>query len=518
MVQPTRLRSRRTPSRSASVSRRKVRKDGRVAVLDIGSNSIRLVVYDRDCRTPAPIFNEKVLCGLGRGLAETGRLSQEAMASARENLVRFVGIARAMGVKRLDALATAAVRDAENGRSFVVDVERRCAIKVKVVSGEEEARLSAMGVLSAIPDADGVMGDLGGASLELVDLSHSRIRDQVTLPLGPLRLVELADQSRKRAHRLVDAYLGRLRWLGDLGGREFYAVGGAWRSLARVHMAYSEYPLRVIHHYAIERREAEAFLKSLPRLAKSGWRDIPGVSRRLDSLDWAGLVLERVLAIGKPVRIVFSAYGLREGCLFDRLKPAERRIDPLLSACLDLARSQGRFVPHADELLGWMAPIVPEDWLVSRRLVHAACLLSDIGWQDHPDYRPEHAFLRVLRLPVVGIDHPGRAFLALAIGARYAGRISPAAVDGVTGMIDGARMRQALIVGLGLRLAHTLSGGVSDLLAGASLRAGDGYLTLRLSERMSALVGDVTRRRLDALAQALQLRPRLSSMRAEAAD
>ncbi|MBI1779083.1 MAG: Ppx/GppA family phosphatase [Proteobacteria bacterium] len=509
---------RRGSSRPAPRRGGKGRKHGRVAVLDIGSNSIRLVVYDRECRTPVPIFNEKVLCGLGRGLAETGRLSAAAMASARENLVRFVAIARAMGVRRMDALATAAVRDAANGREFVSDIERRSQIKVRVISGEEEARLSALGVLSAIPDADGVMGDLGGASLELVDLGHGRTRDQVTLPLGPLRLVDLAGNSRKRAHRLVDAYLGRLRWLNDLDGREFYAVGGAWRSLARVHMAHCEYPLRVIHHYAIERREAETFLRSMPRLAKSGWRDIPGVSRRLESLEWAGLVLERVLALGKPVRVVFSAYGLREGCLFDQLKSAERRIDPLISACLDLARSQSRFPPHAEGFLAWMGPILPENWLVPRRLVHAACLLSDIGWQDHPDYRPEHAFLRVLRLPVVGIDHPGRAFLALAIGARYAGRLGPSAVDGVTGMIDGARMRQALIVGLALRLANTLSGGVSDLLAGASLRAGDGQLTLRLSERMSALVGDVTRRRLDALAQALQLRPRISTMRAEAAD
>jgi exopolyphosphatase/guanosine-5'-triphosphate,3'-diphosphate pyrophosphatase len=134
--------------------------DRRVAVIDIGSNSIRLEIFDGLTRAFCPLFNEKVICALGRDLKSTGRLSEKGAELALINLPRFTRMARGMGAARIDMLATAAVREAENGAEFIAEVERRCGQEVRVLSGAEEARISALGVLAGIPDADGIMGDL----------------------------------------------------------------------------------------------------------------------------------------------------------------------------------------------------------------------------------------------------------------------------------------------------------------------------------------------------------------------
>ena len=161
-----------------------------VAVIDIGSNSLRLVVYDAPRRAAHTLLNEKVMCGLGRGLERTGRLNPEGVVQAKANLQRFVALARAAGAARIDVLATAAVRDAEDGADFVNDVEKRLSIRVRVLPGAEEGRLSALGVLAGIPDAAGVVGDLGGGSIELAAIGNGRVGSVATLPIGPLRLIE----------------------------------------------------------------------------------------------------------------------------------------------------------------------------------------------------------------------------------------------------------------------------------------------------------------------------------------
>ncbi len=487
---------------------------GRIGVLDIGSNSIRLVVFDGLARAPFAIFNEKVLCGLGRGLESSGRLSLEGMAVALENIGRFVAVARAMAVGDLAVLATAAVRDASNGTSFVAEIERRFAIMVRIVSGGEEARLSALGVLAAEPQADGIVADLGGGSLEVVDVAGGRIGPQATLPLGPLRLADLAEAKRKQLRQVIDGRLAEVGWLPTGAGRPLYAVGGAWRSLARAHMAATGYPLHVIHNYAIERHAAEAFLLRVQRRDKAGGRnglkDLPGVSRRrLEGLPYAAAVLERLLAATRASALVFSAQGLREGCLFDRLSPREQAEDPLISACRAIAREAGRFPEHGAEIEHFVAPLFAAPDPAAGRLMRAACLLSDIAWMEHPDYRAEHAFWRILRLPVVGIDHPGRARLALAVAARYAGDDPMGFTASADRLLDPAARRQATTLGLALRLAHTFTGGAAGVLSDCALSLAGGRLTLTMAGGRHALIGDVVRRRLDALGRALGAETRI---------
>ena len=487
----------------------------RVGVLDIGSNSIRLVVYDHAGRSPIPVFNEKALCGLGRGVTETGNLPVDGMASALINIDRFGQIARAMRVRHLDVVATSAVRDAANGPAFVGELERRIGHPVDVISGDEEARLSALGVLSGFPDADGVVGDLGGGSLELIDVADRRLGAHATMPLGPLRIGEAARGQRRRFSSMIDRHLDTASWLAALKGRTLYAVGGAWRSIARAHMARISYPIEVIHGYAVDRGALSDYLGSLAQTSKKSVRNIPGVSRRRgDVLPTAALVLDRVLARGQPARVVFSAFGLREGCLYDRLTEAEREKDPLLMAAGEIARETNRFAPHPETIYAWLTPLFPDLKDRDGRLIKALCMLSDVAWSEHPSYRGEHGFLRVLRLPVAGLDHADRVFLGLGLLVRYVGHTDLAAAKAVEGLLEPGRRALAIQVGHALRLALTLSGGATTLLRRTRLTAdpGGGF-SLVLSGEALALLGDVVDRRVAALSSAVGAPIKITSRR-----
>lgn len=487
---------------------RRPRSEGRRAVVDIGSNSIRLVVYQDGGRAPLQLFNEKVLCGLGRGLAATGELSPDGMGMALANLARFKSLVAAMDVRRVEVVATAAVRDAENGASFVSDISRRTGFKVRVLSGADEARLSALGVVSAIPDATGVMGDLGGGSLELVELIGGKQRKHVTLPLGPLRLMDQADGNLRRGRVLIERELDRLPWLRSLKGRSFYAVGGAWRMLARILMDHQAYPLHVIHHYQQPVPAARLFLSRFERLSREELKRLPFVSRRRgDTLPWAALVMNRLFEVAPPEDLVFSAFGLREGCLFDGLTPTQQAQDPLIAGCSAIGQG-GRFVNSSDELFQFITPLLRGPYPTDR-LVRAVCLLSDIAWTDHPDYRAEHGFHRVLTLPLVGIDHPGRVFLAVAIAARYGGDVQGPLTESVRSLLDPAALRAAQVVGLALRLAFTLSGGAPGVLAGCTTKLHDSAIVLTLPASGSVVIGDAVLRRLDALARGLGFAPQI---------
>ena len=508
MAQSTLLR-RRTPTRSRPGRSRQRRASqgrspqGRIGVVDIGSNSIRLVVFERLARAPQLLFNEKVLCGLGRGLGNDGHLNLQGVESALVNLGRFVRIAKAMGVERLDMLATAAVRDAVDGVAFTETVRKRWGQPVRILSGSEEARLSALGVVSGIGEADGLMGDLGGGSVELVGLDRGKLGPHVTLPLGPLRIGEEAIANRDVARDLIDQHLQSVPWLGDLRGRCFYAVGGAWRSLARIHMEQTGHPLHIIQQYRIDREQAEDLLRIMSRLGRRTLAAISGLSRRrLDTLPFAALLLERLLRQGRPDAVVFSAFGLREGYVFSELPAALRREDPLLAAARDQADAQGRFGPMGDALEEWTRPLFPAEGPAERRLRHAVCLLSDIAWRDHPDYRGEQAFDRILRLPIGGIEHRERVFAAAAVAARYAGTLEPTGQT-VLRLVDEPRLGQALILGLGLRLAYSLSGATRRLLKETSLRLAADRLTLVLPKNGAVMYGEAVDRRLEVLGRAI---------------
>ncbi len=467
---------------------------------------MRLVVFEGLVRTPLPVFNERVLCGIGRDLADTGALHEGGVGLALSAIGRFVAISRETGAGVPEAVATAAVREASNGREFVARVREACGLEVCVLSGVEEARLSALGAVSAIPGADGVMGDLGGGSLELVVLESGEIGDSVTLPLGALRLAGLGPAERIAT---VDRALDEVAWLGKSKKRDFFGVGGAWRSLARIHMAQRGHPLRIVHQYRITRREANTLSGAISGMSPESLARIEGVNRRrLESLPSAAAVLSGVLRRLRPGGIVFLAGGLREGLLQRHLPEEVRGEDPLIGQCRAFAVRAARFGDTGDELADWMAPLFDREGPRESRLRLAACLLSDVAWRAHPGYRAARAFEEVFQAPVVGIDHAGRAFVALAVHARYNGTGDTPVTEPARALVESAVAERAKLVGVLLRLGLTFSGGAPDVLARTRLERRDGEVTLHVRREDSHLYSELIERRLASVARCLDLAPR----------
>jgi len=473
-----------------------------LGVIDIGSNSVRLVVFDEPLRLPIPRFNEKVLCGLGRGMAETGLLNEEGVLQARQAIRRFVILARLKNVRSLQVVATAAVRDAQNGAQFVTEIERENSIQVRILSGAEEAMYSAYGVLSGIPDAEGIMGDLGGGSLELVTLEKRKAGESITLPLGPLRLGSLGSYARMK--EFVDGAFADVPWLTRWQGKKLYAVGGGWRAIARVHMAQSKSPLHIIHQYTLGRDQALEFTRLLGKQGRESLLRMEGVPRRRqDALPLAALVMRRLLKRLMPSEVVFSAHGLREGIAFAMLDEATRAQDPLLAFCRHMARRESRYAEHGEELDRFISTLFEKETAAERRLRLATAMLADIAWRVHPDYRGEQALGLVLHAPFGAITQDERALLALALFARYSGTVADPVAVPATQMLHPTLVDYALVIGLGLRLGQTISAGVPGILTDCRLRFLNGNLVLDIGARWEALNGEAVQRRLEVLAKAL---------------
>ena len=484
-----------------------------VAVVDIGSNSVRLVVYEGLSRSPAALFNEKALCGLGREVQSTGLLAADAVDHALATLKRYAALCDTMGVKKTYAIATAACREAKNGRAFVKLAQRTIGAEIDVLSGGREAELTALGVISGVHRADGVVGDLGGGSLELVDVHGTRARHGLTRPLGGLALADISARSIKKAEKFVKKTLSALPVLKASHGRRFYAVGGTWRSLARLHMWQTGYPLHVMHGYAIDADEALEFAKLVHRVDVESLSNIEVVANaRRPLLPYAALVLEYILRIGRPRQVVFSALGVREGLLYALLKQRDKEKDPLIEAARNLNRLRSRSPRHGEELIEWTDRFMASSGLDENaeecRLRHAACLLADIGWRAHPDYRGEQSLNIIAHGGFSGIDHAGRAYLALAVFYRHVGlvvddELSPRLRElASTRMIDRAR-----VLGAALRLAYVVSAAMPGVLPRTPLAVQRHRLALRLPGACSALAGERISNRLRALARIIGREP-----------
>ncbi len=477
----------------------------RRAVVDLGSNSVRLVIYEGQARNPVQIFNEKAVIRLAKGMAKTGRLDEAALEQTGTVLRRYAAIARAMGASPFDVLATSAVRDAENGGEFVQLMAQRLPdMRINVLSGEQEAALSAEGVLCGIPGADGVLADLGGGSLELVRLEAGRVGQAATIPAGVIRLADRSGGDLLKARAIMTAELERTPFISEAAGRDLYLSGGAFRALARIHIAQTGYPLNMVHHYTIGREEARDLAGVVSEAGRKLIERMPGVPRRrIEDLPYAAVILRRLLRTSGVNRVVFSANGLREGW-FARLMPPEiRGEDPLLAAGRDLTRGTMRDASLPPELINWTNPLFPGETGPQRRLREAACWLSDIGSHEHPEYRAEQAFLRVLRQAGIGLDHHARAFLALTMALRYEAPPDAAFLAPARSLLDMHAARRAETLGIALRLAYTLSAGTPQLLAGTSLAIAQDRLILGLTEASGVFAGDAVLRRLDRLAQML---------------
>jgi len=479
------------------------------AVIDVGSNSVRLVLYRLEGRAIWPTYNEKVLAGLGRDLGATGKLSLEGSEQALSALRRFRAVLDAVKPDEAFAVGTAAVRDAEDGPEFIKRVHDEVGLNIRILSGEEEARYSALGVVAGAPDGEGVVGDLGGASLELTRLADGESGDAATLGLGPFGVdFKLGDDPRK-LRKTVEAQVAEVA--ERFQAETFHAVGGAWRNLALLHMGIADYPLRVVHEYEMTRTEALTAARVISHLSASSLTGIPGISsKRAETLPYAAVVLEALVGQLGLRRILTSAYGLREGLLYEAMEPEIRAQDPLVAGCQALG---GRFA--TDEALGpalerWLEPVfstLPSAFGARDKvLTAAACRLADLGATLHPDHRATLIFEQVLRSPIAGQTHAERCFLAVAAFHRHTAHDDLPEASTIYRIIPDFLRRRARALGAAIRLGCDLSGRSSGLLSRSHIALEDGKLVLSTQPKWAdMLLGEQTRRRAQAVANALNV-------------
>ncbi len=471
---------------------------GSQAIIDIGSNSVRLVVYDGPRRAPAVLFNEKVMAGLGGALERGGQLEPAAVKTAVRALARFKAVADAMGIDRLRTVATAAVRDASDGPAFMNRIED-LGLPVEILSGEEEARGAGYGVISGIPDANGIVGDLGGGSLELVRVRDRSVHERLSLPLGVLRLPAVRAKGRSALDRYLKKALAKAGWGAIERDLPFYLVGGSWRALARLHMHLTDYPLPVLHHYAMPPQAAVRLVRAVNRIDRRTLKGIEAISTsRIPALADAAAMLATLSRQLGPSSFVVSAYGLREGLLYGALDSESQRHDPLIEGVRSAGARQGRFTEHGDLLAKWIAPLFTQDDAAHARLRHAACLLGDVAWAANPEFRAERGLDVALHGQWVGIDARGRAMVAQALFSSFGGGLmAPPVITQLASPEDCAR---ASAWGLAMRLGQRLSGGVAEPLAMSRIALDDQNITLHLPDEAKALYGEPVERRHRQLA------------------
>lgn len=487
------------------------------AVIDIGSNSVRLVVYRLEGRAIWTVFNEKVLAGLGRDLAKTGRLSPEGVVQTLQALKRFRAVLEAVNPAETFVVATAAAREALDGPHFITRVREETGFTVRVLSGEEEAHYAAVGVLAGAPHATGVVGDLGGASLELVHLSATGAGRGVTLPLGPFSLAGPGGTGNgfdgERVRRLAQERLAPVA--ADFRTDTFHAVGGAWRNLALLHMRLSGYPLHVVHQYTISAGEALDAARLVAHQSKSSLERIEGMSKkRSETLPYAAIVLEALIEQLQLKRIEISAYGVREGLLFEAMPPRVRGLDPLIEGCGALGHRQGVADELGPALDAWIAPafedLPPLFGDRDRVLISAACRLADMGVRLHPDHRADLVFEQVLRAPIAGQGHAERCFLATAAHARHATNFHPPELETLERLLSPAQLKRARALGATIRLACDLSGRSPSLLGRSRLTLDSAHLIVSAEPGFADLVlGEQTNKRANTAAQHLGLKPKI---------
>ncbi|QFS83291.1 Ppx/GppA family phosphatase [Roseivivax sp. THAF197b] len=479
-----------------------VRALSRVGVVDIGSNSVRLVVFDGAARSPAYFYNEKIMCALGAGLGETGKLNPEGRERALKAIHRFQLLARGMGTE-LSAVATAAVRSAEDGPDFCEEVERETGLKIFVIDGEEEARLSAQGVLLGWPGSYGLVCDIGGSSMELAEISGGQVGRRVTSDLGPLKLVDIKGGKKGRDAVIKETMIRLEKVMGSQRDRLFL-VGGSWRAIARIDMERRGYPLHVLHEYRMDAAAVRATAKYIAKQDLEELRQRVSISNaRMSLVPYATEVLSRLVQTFKPKDIAISSYGIREGMLFEQMPQKLRDRDPLIEASRHAEAKDARLPGYGKRLFNFVEPLFGGAKPAKLRIVKAACLLHDVSWRAHPDYRAETVFDNATRANLGGLKHEERVFLGLALLHRYRNKREGTRFEAMASILSDAEVQEAEILGKALRFGAMLW--MSDESPGAwfEWRPRKKHLTLRLTAEAAPLYGEVAEARFQSLVKSL---------------
>ncbi|MEM6387407.1 MAG: Ppx/GppA family phosphatase [Pseudomonadota bacterium] len=475
----------------------------RVGVVDVGSNSVRMVVFDGAARSPAYFFNEKVMAGLGNGMAETGRLNPEGRVRALQAIKRFQRLAETMDIGPLTAVATAALREAEDGPNFREEVMCETGLSLWVIEGEEEARLSAQGVLLGWPGADGLVCDVGGSSMELAALTKGEVGTCLSSKLGPQRL-KTVKGGKKGRKDVIQAGVKTLVTDMDRKGGRLYLVGGSWRAISRIDMDRRAYPLTVLHEYRMSRKGLYATINHIEATSAEELRARTGIGEsRMALVPLAAQVLKELVRALKPKEIIISSYGIREGMLYEQMPQQLKNRDPLIEACRFAESKDARMPGFGRRLFEFVLPLFRARNAPPKRLIKAACLLHDVSWRAHPDYRHEVCFDEVTRANMGGMTHEERVFLGVALLHRYKNSRDNSPFQALFGMLSDDDIRHAEILGKAMRFGAMLTASRDESMGKLRYSRKHQTLELRLSRRTRDLFGEVAEARLVSLGSAL---------------
>ena len=475
----------------------------RVAVIDVGSNSVRMVVFDGAARSPAYFYNEKVLCGLGASLAKTGKLDPKGKKRALSAIGRFVTIAEMMNVSDLVGVATAALRDASDGQEFASIILEETGLELPIASGAHEANLAANGVILGWPEANGLVSDIGGVSMELADVNNGKVGLCETSSLGPL-VLERLDLNQESLEDRVWNEISGLRSRFARNYNTIYLVGGSWRAIAKLDMFRRNYPLKVLNEYKSTPKE---YLKTLEWAGSQSAEHLQDKTKisfeRLKHIPKAGLVLKLLINGFQPKEIAISSNGIREGLLYLRMPKKLQDSDPLLEACSFSEYSSARLPGYGNYLYEFILPLFKKYTSDKKRLIRAACLLHDVSWRAHPDYRAIICFENATRANLGGLDHPGRVFMALSLFHRYKNQNEYGEFQNLLSLLEPEEIRLAEIVGKAMRLGAMLLVVSPEGLTKLKFKPKKNNLVLILPERLRSITGEVVNTRFKALATAM---------------
>lgn len=483
-----------------------------VAVIDVGSNSIRLVVYEGLKRALIPIFNEKILCGLAKNMEKTGHLDPGGRKRALAVLDRFITLATVMGVDSLTVFATSAVRDAQDGADFVAQVQSCYKCEVTVLAAEDEAYYSALGVINSIDNVHGFVGDLGGGSLELVWVDHGNIAHKASFPIGTLRLIHGKEIKIQHYIASIDYHIASFFSQHTMENCHFYLVGGSFRSLVKMHMMKKHYPIKVLHNYVVQ---AEEFYSTLQIVARSSWSTLKKTKvvpkKRLSLLPIAALVAERIIFHGRPSQVVCSTSGVREGVLMSQLTEQQKTLHPLIAACIEMAKKVNRSSQYGYELMQWVSPLFAPMTPECKNLMLAACLLSDICCYENTEYRAELAFKKIMDSSLIGVTHKERIYIAAALYYRYKATLEDEYMHLIVCFLSKKDQHEVALLGAAMKLARNISASSCGVLSNTPVMIKGKTVYLQLQGTYAALKGEAVEKRLRSLAAILKLEYEISS-------
>ena len=463
------------------------------AVVDIGSNNIRLVVYGGLGRAPVVVYSDKSVCQLGKNIEQTGTLNAKGVKKSLKILRRFISVTQTMRVDDVRIVATAAVREATDGQDYIDDIQSFCDCHVEILSGECEARMAGQGVWYGIPEASGLVADLGGGSLELAELKNGTVGRVCSMPVGVLRYGDNPDL--QTIAQQVARIFQNHSFLEDTPYENIYLVGGAWRALMQQHMVDTAYGVKVMHYYTQPRQAIENLLTPII----SGKRPLSDLSqvnkRRRPYMGVASVILQTLVQQTNPNHIITSGYGVREGILVDDFTDKDKATCALLASCQKIVAGAPVLSLAGDDLFQWMTPAIEHLGDRDKTIVHGACYLVNAVRFDDPDHRGRQILSWMMQRPLLGLSHYERAFMGYMMNARYK-KISKKSTLGklLRKTVRDEDVSTAKVVGAAMALAYSLSGGVDDILKKFHLDIDGDTLILRGDKKHGHMVrGSVVR-------------------------